>query len=317
MALLVEYDALPVVGHACGHNVHGSMSILAAMALAQHKELFQGTLYVVGTPAEETAGAKVGMAAQGAFDGMDLAIMIHSWSGGSSIPDQDVLSLGSYDIRFLGRSAHAAGAPWAGHNALTAARKFLDLLDACRESFTSDIRVSSIITSGGRATNVIPDQADVRMEYRTDSQRKLKELDETVHACAQGAAMALKCQVEFQPTFDSFMDMVRVPALEEYSAQLMSELGRTIAPVTPPMGSSDVGNVSYHCPTIQPLLDICPEPFAPHTHEFCAATITDRAHQTIADGAEFLSAMALRVFNDEDFRRRVRASFEESLKAKQ
>ena len=105
--------------------------------------------------------------------------------------------------------------------------------------------------------------------------------------------------------------------LEEYSAQLMSELGRTIAPVTPPMGSSDVGNVSYHCPTIQPLLDICPEPFAPHTHEFCAATITDRAHQTIADGAEFLSAMALRVFNDEDFRRRVRASFEESLKAKQ
>ena len=95
------------------------------------------------------------------------------------------------------------------------------------------------------------------------------------------------------------------------------QVDRIIAPVTPPMGSSDVGNVSYHCPTIQPLLDICPEPFAPHTHAFCAATTTDRAHQTIADGAEFLSAMALRVFNDEDFRRRVRASFEESLKAKQ
>lgn len=309
VALLVEYDALPVVGHACGHNVHGSMSILAAMALAQHKELFQGTLYVVGTPAEETAGAKVGMAAQGAFDGMDLAIMIHSWSGGSSIPDQDVLSLGSYDIRFLGRSAHAAGAPWAGHNALTAARKFLDLLDACRESFTSDIRVSSIITSGGRATNVIPDQADVRMEYRTDSQRKLKELDETVHACAQGAAMALKCQVEFQPTFDSFMDMVRVPALEEYSAQLIGELGRTIAPVTPPMGSSDVGNVSYHCPAIQPLLTIGDTFYALHTPEFREETLKEPAHQAIADGGKLIGSLVLRTLTDEKFRDQVRQSY--------
>lgn len=111
--------------------------------------------------------------------------------------------------------------------------------------------------------------------------------------------------------------MVRVPVLEDAVEDLLHEMGRASEPVRIPNGSSDVGNVSYHCPTIQPLLDICPEPFAPHTHEFCAATITDRAHQTIADGAEFLSAMALRVFNDEDFRRRVRASFEESLKAKQ
>ena len=135
-AILVEYDALPGLGHACGHNVHGSMAVLAALALAELRDRFQGQVHVFGTPAEEEAGAKVGMADQGAFDGMALAAMVHSWSGGTGTADMDVLSLTCYLVEFRGQAAHAAGAPWDGHGALAAARKFLDLADARRECFT-------------------------------------------------------------------------------------------------------------------------------------------------------------------------------------
>ena len=316
-AILVEYDALPGLGHACGHNAHCAMAVLAALAMADLKDRFQGTVYVFGTPAEEEAGAKIGMAANGAFDGMSLATMIHSWSGPASISDMDVLSLRCYLMEFKGTSAHAVAGPWEGHSALAAARGFLSLIDARRESFTRDVHVNTIITDGGLCPAILPDRAELRIEFRTDSLSKLERMDDIVKKCAHGAASAMDCTVNFTKAFDDFADMVRVPVLEDAVEDLLHEMGRASEPVRIPNGSSDVGNVSYHCPTIQPLLDICPEPFAPHTHEFCAATITDRAHQTIADGAEFLSAMALRVFNDEDFRRRVRASFEESLKAKQ
>ena len=158
-----------------------------------------------------------------------------------------------------------------------------------------------------RLTAAMPEGIIIHQCY--PAQRKLKELDETVHACAQGAAMALKCQVEFQPTFDSFMDMVRVPALEEYSAQLIGELGRTIAPVTPPMGSSDVGNVSYHCPAIQPLLTIGDTFYALHTPEFREETLKEPAHQAIADGAKLLGSLVLRALTDEEFRDAAQKSY--------
>ena len=114
-ALLIEYDALPERGHACGHNAHCAMAVLAALALAEAKDQFQGTVYAFGTPAEEENGAKIGMAAKGAFDGLSLATMIHSWSGPASISDMDVLSLRCYLVEFKGVSAHAVAGPWKGH----------------------------------------------------------------------------------------------------------------------------------------------------------------------------------------------------------
>ena len=311
-AILAEYDALPGLGHACGHNVHGSMAILAAMALAELKDRFQGKLYVFGTPAEEEAGAKVGMADKGVFDNMALAAMVHSWSGGTGSADMDVLSLTCYLVEFKGQSAHAAGAPWEGHSALAAARKFLDLVDARRECFTPDIRFSGIFTDGGRAPNIIPDRAEVRLEFRTDSARKLKAMDEAVRKCAQGAALALDCQVSFTPGFDSFADMVRVPALEEEALAVMDTLGVPHGPVAPPSGSSDIGNVSYRCPAIQPLLPICKSFHPLHTPEFQKVITLPAAHQAIAQGAELIASLVLRSLTDEAFRQAVRASWQQA-----
>lgn len=308
-AILVEYDALPGLGHACGHNVHGSMAVLAALAMAESKDKFKGKVYVFGTPAEEENGAKVGMAERGAFDDMSLAVMIHSWSGAYSVPDMDVLSLRCYLVEFKGQSAHAVAGPWKGHNALAAARKFLDLIDARRECFTPDIHVNGVITDGGRQPSILPDRAEIRLEFRTDSMTKLEAMDEVVLKCAKGAAMALDCEVGFTKAFDDFADMVRVPVLEEAAAALMDELGRPHMQVQSPSGSSDVGNVSYHCPAIQPLLSICDTFYALHTEEFRDATVKPAAHQTIAAGAELIAALVLRALTDAEFRQKVYDSY--------
>ena len=285
-AILVEYDALPGLGHACGHNAHCAMAVLAALALADLKDRFQGTVYVFGTPAEEEAGAKIGMAANGAFDGMSLATMIHSWSGPASISDMDVLSLRCYLMEFKGTSAHAVAGPWEGHSALAAARKFIDLIDA-----------------------LLPDRAELRIEFRTDSLSKLEQMDDIVKKCAHGAASAMDCTVNFTKAFDDFADMVRVPVLEDTVEELLHEMGRASEPVRIPNGSSDVGNVSYHCPAIQPLLTIGDTFYALHTPEFREETLKEPAHQAIADGGKLIGSLILRTLTDEKFRDQVRQSY--------
>ena len=308
-ALLIEYDALPELGHACGHNAHCAMAVLAAMALAEAKDQFQGTVYAFGTPAEEENGAKIGMAAKGAFDGLSLATMIHSWSGPASISDMDVLSLRCYLVEFKGVSAHAVAGPWKGHSALAAARKFIDLIDARRECFTPDVHVNSVFKESGLQPSILPDRAVVRIEFRTDSMAKLEQVDEIIEKCAKGAAMALDCTVSFSKGTEDFADMVRVPVLEDAVEDLLHEMGRASEPVRIPNGSSDVGNVSYHCPAIQPLLTIGETFYALHTPEFREETIKEPAHQAIADGAKLLGSLVLRALTDEEFRDAAQKSY--------
>ena len=308
-ALLIEYDALPELGHACGHNAHCAMAVLAALALAEAKDQFQGTVYAFGTPAEEENGAKIGMAAKGAFDGLSLATMIHSWSGPASISDMDVLSLRCYLVEFKGVSAHAVAGPWKGHSALAAARKFIDLIDARRECFTPDVHVNSVFKESGLQPSILPDRAVVRIEFRTDSMAKLEQVDEIIEKCAKGAAMALDCTVSFSKGTEDFADMVRVPVLEDAVEDLLHEMGRASEPVRIPNGSSDVGNVSYHCPAIQPLLTIGETFYARHTPEFREETIKEPAHQAIADGAKLLGSLVLRALTDEEFRDAAQKSY--------
>ena len=315
-AILVEYDALPGLGHACGHNVHGAMSVLAALVMTELKDSFRGKVVAFGTPAEEEAGAKVVMARKGVFDDMCQAVMVHSTSGPDCVADMDLLSLTCYLVEFKGVSAHAAASPWKAHSALAAARKFLDLIDARRECFTPDIRVNAVITDGGKYPNIIPDRAEIRMEFRTDSMGKLKVLDEAIQKCARAAAMALDCEVSFTEGFDGFADMVRVPALEEETTAILEALGRSGVRVDAATGSSDVGNTSYRCPTIQPLVSICETPYALHTPEFRDETVREPAHKAIADGGKLLAELTLRALTDAGFREKVAASYKAQLAVK-
>ena len=316
VAILTEYDALPGLGHACGHNVHGSMSVLAALAMTELKDKFKGKVYVFGTPAEEEDGAKVGMAARGSFNQMSLALMIHSWSGGKSLADMDVLSLRNYIIEFSGLSAHAVAGPWEGHSALACARKFLDLIDARRECFTPDIHVNGVITEGGSFPNILPDRAVVRLEIRTGSLARLDQMDEDIRKCAKGACIALDCDVKFTRGFEDFADMVRVPVLEGAVQQLFEELGQPYEQVPEARGSSDVGNVSYHCPTIQPQLSISDTFYALHTEQFREETVKPRSHEAIAVGAQLIAGLVYQTMTDDGFREAVYHSYTEQLEKK-
>ena len=312
VAILTEYDALPEIGHGCGHNLHGSLSILTGLALKDLKDSYKGKLHVIGTPAEEENGAKIGMAAQGIFDNMSLAMMMHSWSGGKCRADMDALSLRCDFVEFYGQAAHAVAAPWEGRSALAAARKFLDLIDARRECFTPDVHVNSIVVDGGKAPNIIPDYVKLRMEFRTATMKSMGAVDEMVKKCADGAALALDCAVKFTTVFE-FADMVRNMALEEEVVRQFESFGMPTTGVEAASGSSDVGNVSYRCPAIQPLLAITDEDYALHTAAFRDATALPQAEQAMEKGACILALMALKIFNDEAFRNRVYAEFQEQV----
>lgn len=316
IAILVEYDALPEIGHGCGHNLHGSLAVLAALAMAELQDEFKGTVYVIGTPGEECDGAKIGMANDGIFDDMSLAIMIHSWSGGENIPNMDLFSLRGYKVGFHGQTAHAVASPWEGRSALAAARKFLDLIDARRECFTPDIHVNSIISDGGKATNIIPEYAEVLVEFRTDSMGKLEKVDDMVTKCMNGAALALDCEVTRESMLSDFADMVRVGVLEDEVEDIFKSLGMEITPVQNANGSSDMGNVSYRCPSIQPLLSIADEKYPLHTREMAEATTKKQGHEAIALGANTIVQVALKVLNDKSYRQKVYDEFVEKLDLK-
>ena len=317
VGILAEYDALPEIGHGCGHNLHGSLSVLAGLALADLRDHFQGTVFVIGTPAEEVDGAKVGMADRGVFDDLDLAMMFHSLGGGVSQPAMCLLALSGYDFTFHGQSAHAALSPWSGRNALAAARKFLDLVDARRQCFTPDVRANGIITDGGVLTNIIPSRAQARLEVRGETVRGCKAVLEGAIRCAQGAALALDCTVEWAPYLSDFADMVRNRPAEEAIQGILEDLGIPVTPPSPPMGSSDVGNVSYRCPAIQPMLAITPEPYVLHTPEFARATTEEPAHRALLTGAQALAALSLRVLNEKDLREAIREDYRKNLAALQ
>jgi amidohydrolase len=315
IAIMVEYDALPDIGHGCGHNLHGSLALLAGAALKDLKGLYGGTIRVIGTPAEEADGAKAAMADGGVFDGMALALMMHS-VGGACQPNMDVLSLSAYTLEFTGRSAHAVAAPWHGRSALAAARKFIDLIDARRECFTPDIHVNSVFVDGGKTPNIIPEHASLFVEFRAGSAAKLANVEDMISKCARGAAIALDCEEKLEKSSVAFADMVRVPALEEEMAYILAGLGARVAPVSPPVGSSDVGNVSYRCPTLQPLISITDEQLALHTRDFADATLTPRAAEAMATGAEAIVLLALKTMNDETFRNAVSDDFKRELAVK-
>jgi amidohydrolase len=310
VAVLAEYDALPGIGHGCGHNLHGSLSVLTGLALAELKDRFRGTIYVIGTPDEEVSGGKIAMADKGVFDGLALAVMMHSCAGGFCQADMDALSLRSYTAAFSGQTAHVAAAPWKGRSALAAARKFLDLIDARRECFTPDVKVNAIFTRGGEAVNVIPARAELRVEFRTDAMGKLAEVDDMIKKCARGAALAMDCEESLRLNYDDFADMVRVLPLEDEMERIFSSLGFKTEPVSPPLGSTDMGNVSYRCPAIQPLISISGEPLALHTREFAEATCREEAWESMSLGAEALAILVLKVFNDDGFRRNIGDEFQ-------
>ena len=313
VALLVEYDALPGLGHACGHNLHGNMSILAAAGLSEVMKEIEGTLWVIGTPGEEASGAKTLMADAGLFDGVDLALMIHCGSD-KSYADYRCLAMDGYDFTFTGRTAHAAAAPWEGLNALNAVQFLEHSIDMLRQHVRPESRIHGIVREGGKAPNIVPEKAVTRFEFRHTRRQYLNEIMEKVFDCARGAALATGTEVSWEKFESSFDDLMPNRPAEILVEEVFGVLGIPVSPSPGPGGSTDVGNVSHRCPAIQPVLAISDRKIPLHTRELERATRMEMGHQALVKGAEVLALSSLRTFLDKELRKRMAEEFKRMQK---
>ncbi|MCL1787852.1 MAG: M20 family metallopeptidase [Defluviitaleaceae bacterium] len=301
VAFICEYDALPEIGHACGHNMIGAMSAGAGVMLSKMAESagnLSGKIYVFGTPAEETNGGKVAMADAGLFNGITAAMMLHP----SSITQESGASAAMEALQFSykGLTAHAAGCPEKGINALNAVIQLFNGTDALRQHVTPDVRIHGIISKGGVAANIVPDEAAAQFYIRAATKETLATVKEKVLNIAQGAALMTGATLDVSNYELSYDDLKTNPALSDAFNKNLRSLGITdIEPAKRGAGSSDIGNVSNVIPTIHPSIAICKTPLAGHTREFADATITDFAHDRLLIGALALACTGLDVLTGE------------------
>ena len=277
---LCEYDALPKIGHGCGHNMIGAMSAGAGVALSKVLHEIGGKVIVYGTPAEETNGGKVILAEAGVFDELDAAMIVH--------PDGETRASGSssalYPIRFIykGKTAHAASCPEKGINALNSVIQLFNGIDALRQHVTPDIKMHGIITKGGVAANIVPDEAIADFYFRASTKERVTEVIEKVKKIAEGAALMTGATLEMERYELPYDDLNTNETLSEMFNSNLRELGITdIKEAKATGGSSDIGNVSYVAPTIHPYIGITDCPMVGHSVEMANATTTSKAHDRL------------------------------------
>lgn len=297
IAMLAEYDALPKLGHGCGHNLICMMSVGSGIAMKEFADEFGGEIYVIGTPAEETEGAKVIMSKMGAFDEMDVVMMAHPGFEDESSWNTMAMVCRSYE--FFGRNAHAASAPEEGLNALDAIINFFNLVNALRQQTKDGVRLHGIISHGGEAPNIIPDYTRSLFYIRAPKWAELEELEKRVDACAAGAAAATGTTYKKSPEEVDFMDTNSNMYLNKLACDTMEELGVKMkwSGAVTTMGSSDLGDVSYRCPSIQIINSLGEYPggkkYVPHTTEFAELACTDWA---INHAFEFIKGFVLTAY---------------------
>ena len=277
---LCEYDALPKIGHGCGHNMIGVMSAGAGVVLSKVLSEIGGKIIVYGTPAEETNGGKVILTEAGAFDELDAAMIVH--------PDGETRASGSssalYPIRFIykGKTAHAASCPEKGINALNSVIQLFNGIDALRQHVTPDVRMHGIITKGGVAANIVPDEAIADFYFRASTKERVTEVVEKVKRIAEGAALMTGATLEMERYELPYDDLKTNETLSEIFNSNLRELGITdIKEAKVTGGSSDIGNVSHVAPTIHPYIGVTDCPMVGHSVEMANSTITSKAHDRL------------------------------------
>ena len=309
IALIAEYDALPEVGHACGHNLISATTIGAAVALAPIADQLDITVSVIGTPAEEGGGGKIIMLEQGVFVDVHCALMIHP--GPSDLLLPEVLAAETLEITFTGTPAHAGSFPERGVNAADAMVVAQVALGLLRQQLTAADRVHGIVKTGGEASNIIPARTTAEWMIRATTVVRLDELREKVLRCFAAGATASGAELTItrRPVY---ADMRHHPQLTSLYRQNLESLGRSFearpgdhARLDMTRFSTDMGNVSYAVPAIHPILGIDSAPAVNHQPEFAAATVTSVADQAIFDGALALAWTAIDAAQDDDLRTRL------------
>jgi amidohydrolase len=296
VGIVAEYDSLPGLGHACGHNLISAAAVGAALGAAPLLADAGLRLSVIGTPAEEGGGGKIPMIEAGVFEGLDAAMMIHPG------PDDRAwaapFAVAHFDVTYRGKASHAAAYPWLGVNAADAFTVAQVAIGLMRQQLPAGTRVHGIVTSAGTAPNAIPEVATGKWYVRAESLDELETLYQRVVACFEAGATATGCELEIEETSGRYADFVTDEALLNTFVQASDQLGRDLHPEDRSRtgmnsASTDMGNVSHVVPAIHPYLGIDSAPAVNHQAEFADATTTDAARKAILDGAVALAATAV------------------------
>lgn len=314
MAFLCEYDALPSIGHGCGHNLIGPCSAFAAIALSKVLSNIAGNIIVMGTPAEESGGGKIILLNEGAFDDIDYAVMSHPASinevgrGGRAIT--------GIHIEFFGNSAHSS-APESGINALKAVINTFVGIDEISQTFPDGASTNGIITDGGKADNVIPEYSSCQFTVRaktTDDLMITLEKIKNVIKCSEVLTGA-KSNVYIEPIYTERYPNI---TMELKYKENMEYLGESVevADIKGKYGSSDIGNVSIKLPIIHPYFKIMDNPVNSHSMDFTEISVAERAHYGMLKSSKALAMLGADLLRDNNFREKVYSEFEREVKNK-
>jgi amidohydrolase len=309
LVFCAEYDALPDVGHACGHNIIAATSVGAGIALAAVASELDLTVIVLGTPSEEGGGGKIDLLNAGFFDDVHAAMMIHPW------PDERLeaqcLAVDHFDVTFLGKEAHASAAPWQGRNALDALTISQVALALLRQQLEPGDQFHGIVKEGGSAANIIPSHVVGRFMARSVTSERLATLRERVNACFEAGALATGTMLRIEELGNAFSHMVSDPEILEHYRHAAESLGRHFSlddvGAAKPTISTDMANVSLAVPSIHPLLAIPTKGAVNHQPEFSASCVTPEADRAVLDGAIALALTAIDVAKDANLRQRLQS----------
>jgi len=312
IALFCEYDALPGIGHACGHNIIGTAgagaAVLASNWLSRHGG--NGRLVVLGSPGEEGGGGKVILAEAGALAGVDAALMVHP--GGYDAVRRNNLGRSAWQVTFSGRAAHASSAPDTGINALDAATLFLVAIGLLRQQLRSDARIHANIIEGGDAINVIPERSVVRFYLRsTDVDYLRGHLTEAVRDAALGAALATGCEVALEQVAPAYDPVNANPVLAQLAAESFTAVGRPMdvtSNIEGGAGSTDMGNISQIIPALHPYISVNTG-LTTHTRQFAAAAGSADGDRAVLEGAAMLATMTVTLLKRPELVDRATARF--------
>ena len=294
IAVCLEYDALPGIGHACGHNIIASAGLGAGLAAAAIADEVGGRICIVGTPAEEGGGGKVFMIREGAFDDVDAALMVHPAS--ADLRGMTTLAIQRCRVHYTGAAAHAAAAPHEGRNALDAAVLGYMNVAALRQHMLPAERIHGVFTDGGDKPNIVPATAAMEWYVRSPSVAGLEALKARVAACLEAGAMATGCAVDMEWIDPPYADMVDIPSMVDAYAANAAVLDREVRDPSDPamaseevVGSTDMGDVSYVVPSIHPMIKAAPDGTPIHTPAFAHAACGDQGDRAVVDGATIMA----------------------------
>lgn len=320
IAVLAEYDALPGFGengesaHACGHNWIAAVAVGTGTVLGEMADEFDGTISVIGTPAEETYGGKIKMLEEGLFDDVDIVLEAHMEERTDIMAP--ALAMDSLRFSFKGKAAHAAQYPHEGINALDAVRLTFAGIDAMRQQVTPDIRIHGIVTNGGQAVNIVPEKAVCEFYVRGKKRAYVNQITQRVINCAKGAELMTGAKLTISHPDPSFDDIVTIPVLGELAAANMKANGfqQVYREWEPAPGSTDVGNVSNHVPTLYTEIAIDDNIlFKVHNKEAVKYADSEYAHKRLHQMVKSFAGIALDLFENEELVEKAKQQLKEQV----